>query len=659
MDRLAAIVMMPWIMNKHFTKFRETLDELLQALQKYLSFLSKQKEKSNANHQSSEPVRGFTDNWSFKIVDSTPKVSPKYNVLVRALELAEEYKPIDLIDFEPEERFERRSWIENLRLPFAVGLFSFHHGNYLGNLTIVWKQPPHSERDSTRDIENINEIKSKLTKFATRAMRKEFMEKYAKTCKEKPAILRSMYKYLTGYSIAPTNRAEEAVDLRVSKFLLDSDDPKLILDLRKNNGRVEDPKFEPFWDEAKKYFDEKSVVHERRHTEIVYMPFAVSVRDFRQQILSRMPENSVAPSESWIRLNFYPSNSYVNAAAQYTGRFQVKRAVQQRLLRVQHEDADYAFYQYTLLKNFAVKWRDHCHMQCLDDKAIVPVGDPGKPMTAVSRSHHSGLTSGERNQLLCVDHDYHLCGIVPSVCLTVEIPDTPRGSFYHGDVHVTLKDKIFQPSSPFRHSTETVGLVRQFCSDDDVNSRKPILVRYTDGGPDHRPTYTSVQIASILEFIALDLDMFVACRTAPHQSFNNPAERVMSLLNLGLQNVSLSRPEMDAGFELQMKSLSSMSAVRNSRNESLKSALKDSVGTTIGHVKEILSRLQRSNGEVILHDACTEADINRLCEVIRVLSDSIEAEQVLELKKIDGHPDLVNFFKRHCRQRQYSFQVFN
>jgi hypothetical protein len=106
--------------------------------------------------------------------------------------------------------------------------------------------------------------------------------------------------------------------------------------------------------------------------------------------------------------------------------------------------------------------------------------------------------------------------------------------------------------------------------------------------------------------------MFVACRTAPHQSFNNPAERVMSLLNLGLQNVSLSRPEMDAGFEMQMKSLSSMSAVRNSRKESLKTALKESVGITIGHVKEILSRLQRSNGEVILHDACKESDINRL-----------------------------------------------
>ena len=131
---------------------------------------------------------------------------------------------------------------------------------------------------------------------------------------------------------------------------------------------------------------------------------------------------------------------------------------------------------------------------------------------------------------------------------------------------MTLKDKIFQPSSPFRHSTAIVGLVKKFCSDDDVNLGKPILVRYTDGGP-AMLTYTSVQIASIPEFIALDLDMFVAFRTAPHQSYNNPAEMGMSLLNIGLQNVSFSRPEVDAGFELQMKSLSSMSAFRNSKNE--------------------------------------------------------------------------------------------
>lgn len=200
--------------------------------------------------------------------------------------------------------------------------------------------------------------------------------------------MRSLYQYLTGYTLTSTNKAEEAIDARVSKFFLNSDDPKLLLDLRHLNGRVKDPKYNPFWEEMPKFLDGKSVVHERRHNGIAYMPFAISVRDRREQILSRLPPDSAAPTTSWIRLIFFPANGFINSAAQYTGKFKDKHAVQQRLLRVHHEDADFAYYQYLLFKTFAVKWRDHCLMQCIYDKAIVLVGEPHKPTPAVSRAHH-------------------------------------------------------------------------------------------------------------------------------------------------------------------------------------------------------------------------------------------------------------------------------
>lgn len=87
-----------------------------------------------------------------------------------------------------------------------------------------------------------------------------------------------------------------------------------------------------------------------------------------------MPPKSVAPSETWIKLNVYPSNPYRKSAIQYTGEFQVKHAVQHRLLRVQHKDADFAFNQYTILKSFAIRWRDHSYFLCLDDNAIFSCG---------------------------------------------------------------------------------------------------------------------------------------------------------------------------------------------------------------------------------------------------------------------------------------------
>ena len=69
-------------------------------------------------------------------------------------------------------------------------------------------------------------------------------------------------------------------------------------------------------------------------------------------------------------------------------------------------------------------------------------------------------------------------------------------------------------------------MMRKCYSDDDVNLRTPVLIRYTDGGPDHRTTYKSVKICALLEFIALDLDMMVCARTAPCGSYTNQAERV-------------------------------------------------------------------------------------------------------------------------------------
>ena len=61
---------------------------------------------------------------------------------------------------------------------------------------------------------------------------------------------------------------------------------------------------------------------------------------------------------------------------------------------------------------------------------------------------------------------------------------------------------------------------------------------YTDGGPDHRLTYVSVQIALIALFLELDLDFLCAVRTPPHNSWKNPAERIM---NLALQGVGIAR----------------------------------------------------------------------------------------------------------------------
>ena len=95
----------------------------------------------------------------------------------------------------------------------------------------------------------------------------------------------------------------------------------------------------------------------------------------------------------------------------------------------------------------------------------------------------------------------------------------------------------FQPSSPIRHVTELEGIL--------VNSStaSPTLLLYTDGGPDHRLTYVSVQISLICVFLSLDLNFLCAVCTPPYHSWKNPAERIMSILDLGLQSVGVMRQE--------------------------------------------------------------------------------------------------------------------
>jgi hypothetical protein len=94
------------------------------------------------------------------------------------------------------------------------------------------------------------------------------------------------------------------------------------------------------------------------------------------------------------------------------------------------------------------------------------------------------------------------------------------------------------------------------------------VVMYTDGGPDHNCKHTSVRMGLLLAlFLELDLDTMVVMRTAPTQSWGNPVERVMSVLNLGLQGVALVRDEMTEVYEKEFKKCNSMSSVRKVAEE--------------------------------------------------------------------------------------------
>ena len=110
--------------------------------------------------------------------------------------------------------------------------------------------------------------------------------------------------------------------------------------------------------------------------------------------------------------------------------------------RVYHPDFKYVAAQWRYLKEFCVLHTSNVQLFCLDDKAIVPVGEPGMPISTGVRPHNRVLAPiGVPLQAL--DHDYHVAGIVPSVALACNIPQNVSDSFFSGQAYITSKDKVF------------------------------------------------------------------------------------------------------------------------------------------------------------------------------------------------------------------------
>ena len=61
------------------------------------------------------------------------------------------------------------------------------------------------------------------------------MERYSREIK--PALLRNIYSFITQDSAAPETQHTAKVDKNVAIFLAESDEPDLLYDLRKLNGR--------------------------------------------------------------------------------------------------------------------------------------------------------------------------------------------------------------------------------------------------------------------------------------------------------------------------------------------------------------------------------------------------------------------------------------
>ena len=383
---------------------------------------------------------------------------------------------------------------------------------------------------------------------------------------------------------------------------------------------------------------------ERRHG-VAHMSEFLSVRDLIEQVSKDLPADTTIPSESTVLFAFVPNNSHKSSAKFYKSKVNLKFKVQTIQLRNSHVDEHYALAQFKYMREFAVKFRDRCTFLSVDDKSKI---DYGEPQLAMSSGVRGKKAIAPANTILgALDHDVNSKGsLTPSVCLDVDIPET-LDSFYRGKVTVILKDAVFQPSNPFRHAIELLQNVLN-------NDVKPMLIMYSDGGPDHMLKWGRVKLSLIALFLRLNIDMLIAGRTAPNHSWANIVERIMSILNIAYQNCALSRVECSSEKEQLLRSCGGMTAIREKalNNPEIRQAWLQSVTPMIDLLNERHERMALKGESIKSGRAATDDDVESLkTYVITKIDPEIEKGKYLakDLCKKESYQAWI--------KSEYSFQI--
>jgi hypothetical protein len=229
--------------------------------------------------------------------------------------------------------------------------------------------------------------------------------------------------------------------------------------------------------------------------------------------------------------------------------------------------------------------------------------------------------------------------------------------FFLGRVFVGLKESIFEPSSPMRHICELYSVIHDESTIGP--SLKPVVFIYSDGGPDHRLTYVSVQLSLVCLFLKLDLDYLCACRTAPYHSWRNPVERVMSILNLGLQCVGLARTKMPDKFEDEVKKCNNLSQLRAIavKFSNFPIEVQNSLTPVKMLLTNIFSRLKLHDETIRTFKSATPDEISDFWTTLIALDCTLREDIQYTKKKLSNHVNFVRFLDHCCHASHYCFDI--
>lgn len=528
----------------------------------------------------------------------TAAVKEKYTSLNSAMGMVQTYKPISLANYEPLVRSERFEYVRQLELDVPIAILKVDVGGSIGTLYWVLRRESDTADDGG-EVQAARElIKPLIPNVHSRAIRRMVKSRMSSLVKMTDSIRDVLYTELTGDESQCDNMAVSERTAFLSKkleisetFALAVGDPDLILDLRAitMRGHIGQTTFSEFWLCVEEVLDAmNTAAEERRHGGVVaYLSEVISSRELfdRCKVLldtkveaGTVNPDAKVPSIAWFKYQFWPSNEHVRSALLHTGRFPLRLQLQVRNLRKEHGHAYYCAKQKSLAKEFVIKYRDYACAIQPDDKQNLNIGEPGtaasvlakqKPtMGTVNPATAEGNLSGQQNQTAisrAIDHDAGSVKmrIIPTVHLVQDIPTNRDETMCRGQVYITLKNSIFEPSEANKAMLEIEKSLKF------KGSLKSIVWEHADGGGEHHTGHPSVIVATINFWLRNNdqVDRIVKTRGAPYHSYLHEVEKVMSILNIGLYNVAIERPRIDQskfpGMEARFQSCKNMAELRS------------------------------------------------------------------------------------------------
>lgn len=402
-------------------------------------------------------------------------------------------------------------------------------------------------------------------------------------------------------------------------------------DLRSLNvGRPSD-KYDTFFEKLEDEVEKVTAADDRHHGE-AHLSNWISLQELIDAAAEKSPEGTLIPSKTLVRIQFTPRNPYAQNALNFTSRIPVQYKIQKRQLRVSHPDQHFCAAQFKYLKQKAVELGDQGVLVCCDHKAKLPTGDHGVPVSTGVRGKKTLMPTSL--ELVACDHDMTKSSLCPSVYLRCTTPESIEKSFVREQVFVAVNDSVLQQLTPFRHGAALTKILQM-----DIKPVPKVILRFSDGGTDQKNTLESVKCACICLFKELNLDMLIITICAPGNSWVNPAERIMSILNLGLQNCAFECGDDEGEF----KSCSSMTQIRDhiEKKPQSKETWVSSVEPVQSTINKRFRRLTLKDKPFSCIDPLTDEEINIFKRHLRELFPELDLT-----KLVKSHTKSVERYQR-------------